>query len=158
MSLAGLSILLVEDHADTAKILVRLLRTDGSEVRWAGSVAAALELAAAEPFDVVVSDLGLPDGSGLDVMRPLRAKYAGRAIALTGFGMDSDIAASREAGFAERIAVMRRHLDLACEVHALTERERDVLRLLIEGHPNRDIADVLSISPRTCFAIATWRP
>ena len=44
-----------------------------------------------------------PDGSGLDVMRRLREKYAGRAIALTGYGMESDIAASRDAGFAEHL-------------------------------------------------------
>ena len=54
-------------------------------------------------FDLIISDLGLPDGSGLDVMRQLRDRYAGRAIALTGYGMESDIAASRAAGFAEHL-------------------------------------------------------
>jgi CheY-like chemotaxis protein len=52
---------------------------------------------------LIISDLGLPDGSGLDLMRQLRYRYRGRAIALTGYGMESDIAASREAGFAAHL-------------------------------------------------------
>ena len=51
------------------------------------------------PIDVVVSDLGLPDGSGLDLMRQLSAAYGLRGIALSGFGMDSDFEESTAAGF-----------------------------------------------------------
>jgi signal transduction histidine kinase len=96
-------VLLVEDHADTAKMLVRLLRMDGSEVRWAGTVAAALEAAAAEPFDVVVSDLGLPDGSGHDLIRRLLRDRPVLGIAMSGYGMEDDIRQSREAGFVEHL-------------------------------------------------------
>jgi signal transduction histidine kinase/ActR/RegA family two-component response regulator len=98
-----LRILLVEDHADTAAVLARLLQRMGHDVLAAGDVATALALAKKEmsgaPIDVVVSDLGLPDGSGLDLMRQLSAAYGLRGIALSGFGMDSDFEESTAAGF-----------------------------------------------------------
>ena len=104
-----LSILLVEDHADTARALTRLLDGLGYDVRVADGVQSALDLAAQADFDVLVSDLGLPDGSGLEVMRHLRETRSGPrgaapvGIALTGYGMEEDVARSREAGFAEHI-------------------------------------------------------
>ena len=66
-------ILLVEDHGDTARVMRRLLMADGHEVHTAADVATAIKLATAQPFDLLLSDLGLPDGSGLDLMRPPRA-------------------------------------------------------------------------------------
>ena len=63
-------------------------------------VAEALKAAAKEGFDVVVSDLGLPDGSGLALMETLRERGLRRGIALSGFGMDDDIRRSLQAGFA----------------------------------------------------------
>jgi two-component system CheB/CheR fusion protein len=97
-------ILLVEDHADTARIMRRLLTLDGHTVQWAGGVATGLELAAAHPFDMLLSDLGLPDGSGLDLMRALRqAGSALPGIAISGYGQDQDIKQSREAGFAAHL-------------------------------------------------------
>jgi PAS domain S-box-containing protein len=98
-----LAVLVVEDHEPTLRILSKLLRGLGHRVTGAGTVASATAAARQDGFDVIISDLGLPDGSGLDVMRQLRDRYEGRAIALTGYGMESDIAASREAGFAEHI-------------------------------------------------------
>jgi CheY-like chemotaxis protein len=83
--------------------MTKLLRRLGHRVTGVTSVASATSVATNNGFDVIISDLGLPDGSGLDVMRRLRERYAGRAIALTGYGMESDIAASREAGFAEHL-------------------------------------------------------
>jgi PAS domain S-box-containing protein len=98
---AGLHILLVEDHADTREALADLLQMYGHDVQAAGSVAAALEAVAAARFDLVVSDLGLPDGSGLDLMPRIRAlvPYGIQGICLTGYGMEEDIRKSREAGF-----------------------------------------------------------
>ncbi|MEO7725028.1 MAG: ATP-binding protein, partial [Chthoniobacterales bacterium] len=100
-------ILLVEDHADTAAILARLLRRMGHDVLSADTVDTALRLAETEmrraPIDLVMSDLGLPDGSGLDLMRELSAKYGLRGIALSGFGMDSDLAQSTAAGFSRHL-------------------------------------------------------
>jgi len=102
-----LRILLVEDHADTAAILARLLRRMGHDVVQASTVAAALRTAEKEmrlaSIDLVMSDLGLPDGSGLDLMRQLSATHGLRGIALSGFGMDSDLAESVAAGFSRHL-------------------------------------------------------
>ena len=95
-----LNVLLVEDHEPTLRVLEKLLRQIGHRVTGTTTVTTALAAAAQDAFDLIISDLGLPDGSGLDVMRRLRHDFAGRAIALTGYGMDADVAASRAAGFA----------------------------------------------------------
>jgi PAS domain S-box-containing protein len=94
-----LSILLVEDHEDTLRVMARLLRSYGYDVSTAGSVRTALDLADAGAFDLLISDLGLPDGSGLDVMRGVRSGQQVPGIALTGFGMEEDVKRSKEAGF-----------------------------------------------------------
>jgi PAS domain S-box-containing protein len=96
-------ILFVEDHADTARVLGRILKNAGFEVSHAASLAKARELAAGRRFDLVISDLGLPDGSGLDLMRGLRDAQGLRGIALSGFGTDDDVAASMAAGFAAHL-------------------------------------------------------
>ncbi|HSH37791.1 MAG TPA: PAS domain-containing protein, partial [Chthoniobacterales bacterium] len=75
-------LLLVEDHADTARVLTRILKNAGYRVEHADTVAAARELARSRRFDLVVSDLGLPDGSGLDLMQGLREAHGLRGIAL----------------------------------------------------------------------------
>jgi CheY-like chemotaxis protein len=100
-------ILLVEDHGDTAIILARILRKMGHEVAHAATVASALEVAkeqvAGGGLDLLISDVGLPDGNGLDLMRELSARYSIRGIALSGFGMDSDIRQSIAAGFSRHL-------------------------------------------------------
>jgi PAS domain S-box-containing protein len=99
----SLRLLLVEDHADTAAAMADLLELLGHQVTVAGSVAAGLAAAAAaggaDAFDLVVSDIGLPDGSGLDLMRELTRRYGLSGIALSGYGMEEDLRKSREAGF-----------------------------------------------------------
>jgi signal transduction histidine kinase/HAMP domain-containing protein len=92
-------ILLVEDHEDTNRSLTRLLRRRGYQVQSASSLQSALELSAKEQFDVLISDLGLPDGSGIDLMQKLTAERPLFGIALTGFGMEEDVRKSRDAGF-----------------------------------------------------------
>ena len=99
-----LRILLVEDHGVTAKMMRMVLTADGHTVETAGDVATALELAGQHAFDLLLSDLGLPDGSGHDLMRQLRQrghKFPG--IALSGYGQEEDIQRSREAGFAAHL-------------------------------------------------------
>jgi HAMP domain-containing protein/signal transduction histidine kinase len=91
-------ILLVEDHEDTNRALTSLLRRRGYHVRSALTFQSALELSAKEKFDVLISDLGLPDGSGIDLIQKLHSKPP-LGIALTGFGMEQDIRKSREVGF-----------------------------------------------------------
>lgn len=95
----GIRILLVEDHAPTRTALTQLLMRRSYKVMTAGTVAEARTLAAAESFDLVVSDIGLPDGNGYDLMIELRkyGKFSG--IALTGYGMEQDVERSHAAGF-----------------------------------------------------------
>ncbi|WP_028216439.1 hybrid sensor histidine kinase/response regulator [Paraburkholderia oxyphila] len=95
----ALEILLIEDHEDTAEVMSQLIRALGHEVAVATSVAGALALTAAQRFDLVVSDIGLPDGSGIDFIRAFRKESAAPAIALTGFGTDDDVRRSIDAGF-----------------------------------------------------------
>jgi len=95
-----LRILLVEDHGATAKMMRMVLTADGHSVEPAGDVATALELASRSDFDLLMSDLGLPDGSGHDLMRQLRERgHTFPGIALSGYGQEDDIRRSREAGF-----------------------------------------------------------
>jgi two-component system, chemotaxis family, CheB/CheR fusion protein len=104
--LKAIRILLVEDHADTAKLMSRLLMADGHEVTVADSVASALGAVeqAAGKLDLLISDLGLPDGSGHDLMRQLVAQgTAIPGIALSGYGAAADIDKSKAAGFAEHL-------------------------------------------------------
>jgi signal transduction histidine kinase len=104
----GLRILLVEDHTDTREAIAELLRLYGHTIETADSVATALSAVigaagagGACAFDLVISDLGLPDGSGLDLLREIRARCGDevKAICLSGYGMEEDMRQSREAGF-----------------------------------------------------------
>jgi two-component system CheB/CheR fusion protein len=96
-------VLLVEDHPDTARTLARLLTLSGYEVQTAHSVASALQLADTEPFDVVVSDIGLPDATGYELMEQVRDRFGIKGIALSGYGMEEDMRKSRKAGFVEHV-------------------------------------------------------
>jgi signal transduction histidine kinase/CheY-like chemotaxis protein len=98
-----LSVLLVEDHEMTARVMSRLLRQAGYLVTVAPDVETAKRLTDQGPFDVVISDLGLPDGTGLDVMKHLRARHGIPAIAVSGYGMEEDVRQTREAGFGEHL-------------------------------------------------------
>jgi CheY-like chemotaxis protein len=101
---AALRILLVEDHGDTAKIMRRLLRMEGHEVEVAGDVATAVVLASERRFDLLLSDLGLPDGSGVDLICALRQRgNMMPAIALSGYGQEQDLDRTREAGFSAHL-------------------------------------------------------
>jgi PAS domain S-box-containing protein len=95
-------ILLVEDHADTREALQMFLEMKGYDVRLAQDVTSALE-AASEPFDVLVCDIGLPDGSGYDVIRTILAARPAKAIALTGYGAPQDLQLAKAAGFADHL-------------------------------------------------------
>ena len=106
----SLRVLLVEDHPDTAQQLKRLLQRAGHEVTWAGSIREARELIEASSedsedrgFNILISDLGLPDGSGHELMRDLASQHRMPGIALSGYGMKDDILDSMAAGFSRHI-------------------------------------------------------
>ena len=119
---SGLKILLVEDHGDTGRVLARLLRNSGYAVEHAETASAAVELFADGNFDLIVSDLGLPDESGLELMKKLRARQPQLiGICLSGYGMEDDLAACRAAGFAEHLTkpvdMQRLHAAIARVAH-----------------------------------------
>jgi CheY-like chemotaxis protein len=97
-------ILLVDDHSDTVMVLKALLERHGYRVITASSVESALHVIEQEDIDLLVSDIGLPDGTGLDIMRQLRRDHDVKGIALSGFGMEEDIRRSLDAGFSEHLA------------------------------------------------------
>ena len=98
-----LKILVVEDHGDTSRLMARLLQGNGHDVRIAEGVSTALAAANQEPFDLLISDIGLPDGTGVELMRQIQAIRPTRGIALSGYSSSDDIRESREAGFIAHI-------------------------------------------------------
>jgi signal transduction histidine kinase len=92
-------ILLVEDDPDTCRVMARLLQKYGYSVATAASVKEALQLINRQTFDLLLSDIGLPDGSGIDIMVHVKARSQTKGIAISGFGQHEDVRRSREAGF-----------------------------------------------------------
>ena len=89
----------MEDHDDTRRIMARLLRSYGYQVVTAGDVKTALLEAEAAEFDLLISDIGLPDGSGWDLVRDVLARRPVKAIAVSGYGTEADVERSKQAGF-----------------------------------------------------------
>ena len=98
-----LRILLVDDHPDTCAALGKLLTLRGHHVAAAHNMRAAKEAAENNQYDLLISDVGLPDGNGMELLRHLRSKFAIPGIAISGFGMDADIGKSLEAGFSAHL-------------------------------------------------------
>jgi PAS domain S-box-containing protein len=96
-------VLLVEDHDSTRKTLARLLERRGYAVTSAATCEEAKRHAQRDEFDFVVSDIGLPDGDGAELMRELRQEYGLRGLALTGYGMKNDIDRCYAAGFVSHL-------------------------------------------------------
>jgi len=111
-------ILLVEDHADTRNVMSMLLRSFGCDVAVAASVKEATELANGGAFDLLICDFGLPDGTGLDVMRQIHQRQKIKAIAVTGFGQDEDLRRSKEAGFSVHLT---KPVNIEALQHAIQE-------------------------------------
>jgi PAS domain S-box-containing protein len=97
--LAPKTILLVEDNPDSLSALAMSLSTLGYEIRVANSLRAALAAAECEGYDLIVSDLELGDGTGMDLLNSLGPARSVPAIALTGYGSEEDRKMCLEAGF-----------------------------------------------------------
>jgi CheY-like chemotaxis protein len=96
-------LLVVEDHRDTTRMLYLLLAGLGYAVKTAGDATTALELASQESFDLLVSDIGLPDETGYELMKQIRERNPMKGIAVTAYGTEEDVRRSRDAGFSEHL-------------------------------------------------------
>lgn len=99
----GLLVTVVEDNQDTLRLLAAILRRMGCRVLTAQSANEAVTLTAANPTCVLLSDIGLPDRSGWELMRELHMRFGTRGVAVSGFGSDDDRKRSEEAGFAAHL-------------------------------------------------------
>ena len=120
MNSESVCILVVDDHADTVIVLRRLLALEGYSVLTATTAAEATELVRGGECDLIVSDVGLPDRSGLALMAELRAHYGLRGIALSGYTEDADLRAARDAGFERFLAKPVEFEKLIAAVRELT--------------------------------------
>lgn len=107
-------ILLVEDHEATRVTLARMLTRRGHTVRQASNLKCAFQCAREETFDVLISDIGLPDGNGNELIEQMGERFLEGGIALSGFGMEAEVARSLQAGF-------RKHLTKPVEVEMIEE-------------------------------------
>src|SRR5688572_27350674 len=96
-------IFLVENHEDTLESIKTFLELQGYGVIVARDVRGALNMGRSSKFDILVSDLSLPDGDGWNLLKQLNAKKPVCAIAMSGFGMKADLAKSKAAGFSEHL-------------------------------------------------------
>jgi signal transduction histidine kinase/CheY-like chemotaxis protein len=113
-------ILLVDDHEDTLEFMSRFLKLSGHQVVSASSYGQALDAGKQHQFDVVISDIGLPDGNGYALMQALQALSPVKGIALSGYGMKADVDRSVAAGFAA-------HLTKPCDLSVLNATIEKVL-------------------------------
>ena len=93
------TILLVEDHADSLSALAMLLRREGYQIHVASGVREASAVAAASGCDLLLADLGLPDGNGTELMRELKLSRGARGIAISGFTDEPTKRQAADAGF-----------------------------------------------------------
>ena len=93
---------MVDDHVDTCAALTNVLTRRGHAVAIAHDLRTAIELAGTQSFELLISDVGLPDGNGVELMTHLRNAGV-RGIAISGFGMGADLEKSLAAGFSEHL-------------------------------------------------------
>lgn len=124
--LQALSVLIIEDDEDSGELLADGLRVHGADVRVVGSGANGLREVTELPPDVLLCDLGLPDGNGLDWLQQFRAVHGSRAlpaIALSGYGSAEDRARTLEAGFEKHLRKPARLADIIAAVSVLGHRD-----------------------------------
>ncbi|HLL70722.1 MAG TPA: ATP-binding protein [Pyrinomonadaceae bacterium] len=126
-SLEGLRVLVVDDEADTLRLLRTVLERCGTEVTTAGSVAEALAAFAASKPDVLISDIGMPETDGYELIGKLRAAESGSnaripAIALTAYARVEDRVRALNAGFQVHVPKPIEPVELLAVVASLTGR------------------------------------
>jgi signal transduction histidine kinase/CheY-like chemotaxis protein len=99
----GPRVLVVDDHVDTCTGMQMMLERRGYRVTVAHTADQAVEKTQHEEFNLIISDIGLPDRSGYELMQELSATKGLRGIALSGFGMENDVSRARAAGFSEHL-------------------------------------------------------
>jgi signal transduction histidine kinase/ActR/RegA family two-component response regulator len=129
-------ILLVEDHEDTRKVLQMYLRATKNVVTAAENAQQALEFAGRQEFDVVISDLGLPDeGGGYAMMRRLRDRHGLRGIAVSGYGMEEDVSRSYAAGFSHHLTKPLNLGRLTALIAEVSNESWDQAKIVREDQP-----------------------
>ncbi len=119
-------VLVVDDHHDTCIGMKMMLERRGYRITLAHSADQAVERAEQENFDLVISDIGLPDRSGYELMKELRASKNLRGIALSGFGMENDVSRAYAAGFTEHLTKPINFDRLEEAIHGLLDVETTV--------------------------------
>lgn len=114
------AILLVEDHPDTALVLKSLLEQRGHSVLLANSVAEATAIARRSHFDILLSDIGLPDATGYQLVASLKDAHHFPGIAMSGYGMDEDVRKSLDAGFEKHLVKPVSFIELENAIQSLT--------------------------------------
>jgi DNA-binding response OmpR family regulator len=115
-----LCILVADDHEDSLGSLSRLLEINGYTVYTARTAREAKDLAAARRCDLFIGDIGLPDGSGLDLMRELRDRHGLSGIAVSGYSGKEDVAEALAAGFEKHLAKPVTFSELLAAITKLT--------------------------------------
>jgi DNA-binding response OmpR family regulator len=115
----SLCILVTEDHEDTLEAMARMLRKNGHTVYTARTAEEARDLAAANRCDLLVGDIGLPGGSGIELMRELGARYGLKGIAVSGYAARHDVNAALEAGYVKHLAKPLTFSDLLAAIDEL---------------------------------------
>jgi CheY-like chemotaxis protein len=121
-----INILLVEDHRDTARSMAKLLERCGYTISTASCIADARELAAQQRFQLMLCDVGLPDGDGVSLLAHVRAMYPIAGIAISGYGMEKDVDRSLEAGFHQHLLKPVAFDDLVQAIERATKAVGDI--------------------------------
>lgn len=131
----ALNILVVENHEDTLQAMKMFLELSGHAVQTAATMTEALACVAENTCELIITDIGLPDGDGWELMRQLQARGPVRAVAMSGYGWKEDLEKSRSAGFIAHLlkplkiteleAVLRKiELELTAEMPAPKPKRR----------------------------------
>jgi two-component system CheB/CheR fusion protein len=95
----GLRVFLVENHEDSVKYMRLYLEHLGHKVTTAENMATALKLFPGSTWDVLISDIALPDGDGWELMERIKSARPGLSISMSGYGRAEDLLRSRSAGY-----------------------------------------------------------